>query len=290
MYDFLRKPAWIVSHVLVVALVVALVALGLWQRSRWLEVGEQNDRFRARTTAEAAPLAEVLGPGVDEVAEVPADAEYRRVVLRGRYDTAAEVSIRSRSQGGSPGAWVLTPLLDDAGVVVPVVRGWVPLDVAAGGPPFRAASPPEGDVVVTGVVQLSQQRGGFGAADPPTGRLEDLSRVDVARFARQVEGAVAPIWVQLDGQSPPQPVDATGAPGLPRQVAVELRDPSTNFSYMVQWWIFATIAAGGYVLVLRRVARQRASGGAVPVDDVDDGPPGDDADPPVTAGVGDGTR
>ena len=36
---------------------------------------------------------------------------------------------------------------------------------------------------------------------------------------------------------------------------------------MVQWWIFATIAAVGYPLILRRVARNRARGEQVPVTD-----------------------
>lgn len=275
MYDFLRRPAWILSHVLVVAGVVAMVALGLWQRSRWIEVRDDNDRFRARTTAEAVPLESALGPGVDRVDEVPVTAEYTRVVVEGRYDAAAEVSVRSRSQGGAPGAWVLTPLVRADGSVVPVVRGWVPLSVAAEGPPFAGAEPPEGDVVVTGIVRPSQRRGGFGPADPPTGRLSELSRVDVERLARQVDGAVVPVWVQLDGQDPPQPAGPAGGEGLPQRVAVELRDPSTNFSYMVQWWIFAAIAAGGYPLVLRRVARGRRRGDQVPVDD----------EPPVPAGA-----
>ncbi len=35
-------------------------------------------------------------------------------------------------------------------------------------------------------------------------------------------------------------------------------DPSQNFSYMMQWWLFAAIAAVGYLLMLRKVARSRA--------------------------------
>ena len=45
-------------------------------------------------------------------------------------------------------------------------------------------------------------------------------------------------------------------------------DASQNFSYMVQWWIFATIAGVGYLLILRRVAVNRARGGQVPVTDL----------------------
>lgn len=265
MYDFLRRPLWMLSHVLVALLVLAMIALGFWQRARWQEVQEQSDLYRSRIDAGAVPLERVLDPALD-VGDFPDGLRYRRVVATGRYDVEAEVGIRNRSQGGAPGAWVLTPLVGDDGTAVPVVRGWIPLAIAEGGPPFAGAEPPGGEVTVTGILQPSQERGTFGGEDPATGRLEDLARVDVSRFAAQLDAPVAPAWIQLDGQDPPQVAATASAAALPAPVAVELRSPWTNVSYMVQWWIFAAIAAVGYPLVLRRLARRRAQGGDVPVD------------------------
>ena len=37
MYDFLRRPAWIVSHLIVAALIVLAVVLGFWQVLRYRE-------------------------------------------------------------------------------------------------------------------------------------------------------------------------------------------------------------------------------------------------------------
>lgn len=266
MYDFLRRPLWMLSHVLVALAVLAMIGLGFWQRARWQEVQAQSDLYQSRIDAAAVPLDEALGPDFDDVDDFTDENRYRRVVLRGRYATEDEVGIRNRSQGGAPGAWVLTPLVTDDGRAVPVVRGWIPLAVAEGGPPFEGAEPPDGQVTVTGILQPSQERGTFGGKDPETGRLEDMARVDVTRFAAQVDADVVPVWVQLDAQDPPQVAGTQGASALPIPVAVELRSPWTNISYMVQWWIFALIAAVGYPLVLRRLARRRAQGGDVPVE------------------------
>ena len=55
-------------------------------------------------------------------------------------------------------------------------------------------------------------------------------------------------------------------------------DSSQNFSYMVQWWIFALIVASGYPLVLRMLSRNKAKQDQVPVesdqrDGIDDSVP-----------------
>ena len=55
----------------------------------------------------------------------------------------------------------------------------------------------------------------------------------------------------LDTQSPPQ------SGSYPALISLQVVEPSQNFSYMMQWWIFTLIAAGGYPLVLRMVARSK---------------------------------
>lgn len=268
MYDFLRRPAWIVSHVLVALAVVAMIGLGFWQRQRWIDERDKSDALEQQAAGTPVPLDDVLtDAGVTDAtspAAVPESVEFRRVEVTGAYDAAHEVLVRNRSQGGAPGAWVLTPLVQDDGTAVAVVRGWVPLDVDPPAPPFPGSEPPEGEVTVTGLVQRSQQQGTFGGTDPESGTLRTLARVDVPRLDQQVGAAFEPVYVVLDGQTPPQPAAANG---LPEPVKIEVPTPETNFSYMIQWWIFATIAIVGYPLVLRRVARNRARGDQTPDDD-----------------------
>lgn len=234
---------------LVLVAVVSMVLLGFWQKSRWELRKSQADAIEAKANDRAVPFASLVP---SDATSFPLRYEYRRVVVVGAFDVSAEVVVRSRSQGGAPGAWVLTPLVRDRGPAVAVVRGWVPLAVAERGPGQRIAAPPTGEVAVTGTIQPSQVRHLFGGTDPDSGRLEQLSRVDLPRLDRQFSGSIAPAWVLLDGQQPPQRSD------LPQPVRFDPPDASQNFSYMVQWWIFATIAAVGYPLVLRRVARQRS--------------------------------
>ena len=267
MWDFARRPAWIVSHVLVVVGVIVLIVLGFWQRDRFLDESARAERIQVRSEGEPVPLDEVVAPGTP-VGSVPADAEYRRVVLSGTWDPAGEVVVRNRSYNGAPGSWILTPLVQADGTAVAVVRGWVPnVDPDPPGPPFPGAEPPTGPVEVAGVVQLNQPRGGLGAVDPEGGRLEVLNRVDLERLGAQVPYPLAPAWVLLDAQVPRQ------STALPSRVSVEVPSASQNLSYMFQWWLFAAIAAGGYVLVLRRQARVQAQGGETPVEDHPDLPP-----------------
>ena len=253
MYDFLRRPAWIVSHVLVASLIVLAIVLGFWQRSRYLEETARQDRIDALAASDPVPYDDVVEPGTAPD-DVDPEVEYTRVRVTGEYDTSAEVAILNRSLGGSPGAWVLTPLVQADGTAVPVVRGWISYDPAGDQEDFPEAAPPEGEVTVTGIVQLTQERGSLGAVDAAEGTLQTMARVDLARFARQLDQPLGGAWVMLDEQTPPQPE------GIPATVEVAAADASQNFGYMVQWWIFATIALIGYPLVLRRVARHRSEG------------------------------
>lgn len=279
MYDFLRRPAWILSHILVVLGVVAMIGLGFWQRQRWMDEQAKTDALAAMAAGTPVPISKALGDakvGTDTAPDaVPDGVEFRRVTVTGTYDAAGEVLVRNRSQGGAPGAWVLTPLVEADGTAVAVVRGWVPLNVDPPAPPFPGSEPPTGQVTVTGILQISQQKSTFGGTDPADGTLRTLARVDVERLAKQVGADFEPVYVVLDTQSPPQGA-ATG--DLPQVVHLELPSPETNFSYMVQWWIFATIAAVGYVLVIRRVARNKDKNQV----------PDDDVEPPVPSGVATG--
>lgn len=257
MYDFLRRPAWIASHVVMASLIVLAVVLGFWQKSRYDEETARQEQIDALAAADPVPYDEVVDPTASP-SEVDPDVEFTRVQVTGRYDTDAEVAILNRSRDGQPGAWVLTPLVRDDGTAVPVVRGWIPYDPSGAQVDFPEAAPPEGEVTVAGVVQLTQVRGSLGSVDAEDGTLEVMARVDLARFAQQLDQALTPAWVMLDAQQPPQPGE------LPAVVEVSAADAAQNFGYMVQWWIFAAIGLIGYPLILRRVAHNRARGDQVP--------------------------
>ncbi len=274
MRRFLR-PAWLLSHLLVLALLVTMINLGLWQLRRLDQRLERNDLLEQRSAESSLPVAELAASlgiavgsdGVEGSASV-GQAEYRPTSAVGRYLASEEVVVRNRSLAGSPGVWVLTPLLLEDGLdggsgdgsledgsgggsasVLIVNRGWVRQTSAdaSSRPPAPAA---DGRVEVSGIVRLSETRRGLGVADPPEGRLESLARVDIRRYAEQLEFDVYPFYLQLESQEPP-----------PDEFPVPLQRPSLDsgphLSYALQWFVFSTIAVVGYPLVLWRLHRRR---------------------------------
>lgn len=266
MYDFAKRPLWILSHVLVLIAMLAMMRLGFWQMSRWHTEQRNIDRIEVGVESPPVLLEGLLAEQGDPTTAAALDEslEFRRVTVSGTWDTGSEVLIRNRSNGGQPGGWLLTPLVEPDGSAVAVLRGWIPLGAANAGPPYEGTAAPPGEATVTGVIQLTHQGGGLGPQDPPSGKLDSLARVDLARFAHQLDMSLAPVWVMLQSSEPPQPT------GVLDPVDLALPSPSQNFAYMMQWWFFAAIASVGYLLILRKVARSRAGLGGlsqVPVED-----------------------
>ena len=244
MRRFLR-PWWVVSHVLVLALIVVMLNLGFWQLRRLEERRDLNTLQAERTAEEAVVPGELVAAAAAGGVEV---VEYRVVEVTGRYRAADEVAVRNRTFGGLPGVWLLTPLALAEGPAVVVNRGWVPQ--SGSDPAGRPPSPvPDGEVTVRGHVRLSQQRTGLGVADPARGRLASLARPDIDRYAAQLDYPVYPFYLQLTGQDPP--------PGdYPVMVALPAPGDGPHLGYAVQWFIFTAIAVVGYPLGLRQVSRR----------------------------------
>ncbi len=277
MYRFLWRPWWIVSHLAVLALIVAMTTACVWQLRRYDQRDERNDQILANTAAEPAPLGELVEAAADGPVE---DVRYRRVQVTGRYDTSGEVAIRNRTLGGAPGRWIVTPLVPSSGGdAVLVMRGFAPQSIDDTTPPFEGVEPPDGEVTVVGWLQPTQTRGAFGAVDPADGTLHEMARVDVERVEQQF-GDLVGFWLQLEAQEP-----ATDAPLL-TPVALPDLDAGPHLGYAAQWAVFTLIALIGYPLVIRRVARQQVppdpddppeAGGAAPPD------PAADLAEPVTS-------
>ncbi len=256
MYRFALRPRWILSHLLAVAIVVACIAAGLWQLDRLDQRRSANALQAARSELPVVPITDLLSPAQgrddDEVERQVDDVALRPVSVTGIYQLHDQVTVANRTFEGAPGYWVLTPMLTEDGTGVLVNRGWVPVAI---GEDLSRADPPPGPVTVVGFVAASQQRGSFGATDPDEGRLDRLARADVGRVAAQVDYPLLPAYINLSAQDPAQP-DQTPVPVPP----VELGE-GPHQGYAFQWFIFASIAAGGYPLILRKVARERAAEG-----------------------------
>ena len=236
------RPRWVVGHVIAVVLVVLFVNLGFWQLRRLDERQAQNATIESRSQAPVQEIAEVVDAGAafDEVD----DLVYRRATATGTYDTGAEVLVRSRSLNGQPGMHVLTPLVTSTGPALVVNRGFVPLQGSA-------EAPPGGEVEVAGILFATQERGSIGPRDPAEGTLRELARADLARLQQQYAGDLYPVYLQLEEQAPP-------AGELPVPLPEPEQSEGSHLSYAVQWFLFATIGAVGWPLLVVRTARQPA--------------------------------
>ncbi|HYF46304.1 MAG TPA: SURF1 family protein, partial [Acidimicrobiales bacterium] len=245
MYEFARRPKWILSHLFVLVLVAAMVVAGLWQLDRLQQKKDRNALVEERLDEPVAPVEEVVG--AEQPTDEGDDVRFRRATATGTYLVDEQVLVRNRSFDGAPGSWVLTPLVLDDGSALVVNRGWVP--VTAEQPVPAEAAPPTGEVAVEGLLEASQERGSFGPTDPSGEELATLSRVDLDRLQEQVDEDLYPVWLQLEAQDPAQG---------DRPTMLERPDLSEgpHLSYAVQWFTFTLIALVGYPLVLRRRARQ----------------------------------
>ncbi len=245
----LIRPRAIVSHLLVLGVAVGCVWLGQWQLDRLATVRESNQRLEARLAAPPVHLATLVAEGgdVDDRAY-----EFRRVELRGTFRTGEELLQRNREHRSQTGFHVLTPLELADGRLVLVRRGWVPSQLSE--PPVAEASPPDGEVVVEGVLERPVSQPSFGARDPAEGRLKRVFHADTARIDEQVAGELFPMVVRLERQDPP-----TEGP-WPAVLDRPERSEANHLSYAVQWHSFAVLALITYAAWLRQRHRRGATG------------------------------
>ena len=246
MYAFLRRPRWIIATSVVVVLAGVFVNLGLWQLRRLEEARQRNDLLAARLALPPEDL-DVMLQAVGE--DLPA-IEYHPVRVSGVFDPSGEVLLRSRTLDGVAGFHVVTPLVTEGGNAVLVNRGWVPMEMDQ--PPVPAA-PPDGRVVVEGLIRLSQERSGLGPADPAEGELALLSRLDIPRIQQQTDDNLVPVSVDLSS------VDPDTAGDLPIPIGPPpVDDEGNHLAYAIQWFAFMVVGVVGYVILVRRSARSGA--------------------------------
>ena len=273
MYRFLLKPRWILSHVFVLLVCVAMVNMGLWQLRRLDEKRTANAKIETAMREPAQPIATVLPDGASSTAAQVSAAEYRPVVVTGRYRADEQVLVMNRTHNGSPGYWVVTPLVQADGTAIAVLRGWIPYSYTPDGS-WEDFAPPAGTVAVQGLVRQSQVRSSNSLVgspkDPSTGTLRELARLDVGRLSQQLAERTMPGYIELVAQEP-----AVGE--LPVVLDLPELSEGPHLGYAIQWFAFTLLTLIVYPLLLIRVARRRSLDG----DDaaIEDRTAGPDPDP-----------
>jgi surfeit locus 1 family protein len=222
---------------LVAVCVAALIGLGIWQLERLGQKLALIDRVDHRIHAEP-----IDAPGPARWPEITsARDEYVRVRIAGHFLNDRETPTQAVTDYGG-GYWIMTPLRTDGGFTVLVNRGFVPSDKRDAS--TRPAGQPVGDVVVTGLMRMTEPRGGFLRSNDPTGNRwysRDVAAIAEARGLTDV----APYFVDADA------TPNTG--GLPIGGLTVIRFANNHLVYALTWFGLAAglIAAVIYVRLKR---------------------------------------
>lgn len=241
-WSFVRRPVWLVGHLVAAVAIVVFVSAGLWQFERHQQRQELDVELDDRLAEPAVPLEALLDRS-------PEETRYRLVTATGEFAQEEEVILVLQPRRGVSGHHVLTPLVIAPGRAVIVDRGWVPFELDEPGDPRFAPAP--GRVTVTGHVLMTQTRG---RSVPEEGVLTQIGRVDLDRLDRQIDLDLAPVYLQLS--QPPG-----GADDLPLIADLRvLENAPPHLSYAVQWFVFAAVVIVGYAVLMRRTSRITSPG------------------------------
>ena len=241
MYRFLLRPSWVLLHVTVVATIVLMINLGLWQFDRYHERLDFNEIVSARIEAQPQDLKKLLLE--IETGTKPAnEAEWLNVFASGEYLDEQTVNAVNRSQGGFSGIDPLTPIRIAGGnQLVLVNRGFI----AQSAQNQESAPAPVGTVEILGRVRVSEVRKTGGLSDPADGVLKEVINIDLKRLGQQIQDLNTEIFIEVLKSNPADSM-------LLVPIADPILSSGSHLSYTAQWFIFSVFVAAGWVVVVRR--------------------------------------
>tara|TARA_B100000214_G_C23922106_1_gene606600 strand:+ start:107 stop:871 length:765 start_codon:yes stop_codon:yes gene_type:complete len=228
----------IFTTVLVIFAVLTMIFLGFWQLDRHSQKSDINERISARLGNAPLGLEDIAKLKSYEVIEIERDFEYWNIGVSGKYIQEDSILIRNRTYNGVPGFWLLTPFQLSNNQIIIVNRGWIPISAEN----YIDLNTSVFDL--TGILRNTELAKGLQRADASQGVLDSLARPDLARYEDQLGYEIFPMYIQLTNQNPQQ------ADGFPKALDLPKFSEGQHLSYAVQWFIFASIAAIGYPLVL----------------------------------------
>lgn len=219
--------------------VIVLTGLGIWQLERRVWKLDLIEKVEQRV--HAAPVA---APGPSSWSHLDA---YRRVDVRGRFLSAPQTLVRAVTERGA-GYWVIVPFRAQEGFTVLVNRGFIPADAAAQDLPNASG----GEVVLTGLLRLTEPGGGFLRHNDPANERWYSRDVDAIAAARGI-GSAAPYFID---------VDASGDPSaLPVGGLTVIAFANNHLVYALTWFGLAAMLAGWLAVFVRQELRLGKPGG-----------------------------
>jgi len=231
------SPSWLMT-LLALAACMAFVSLGRWQWAKG-ELREAQAEEFSRGTDRAVPL------GTRRLAEVE---RFQRITVSGRFDGTHQFLLDNRTNEGRAGYEVLTPLAREGRPVILVDRGWVSFSGYREKLPDIALAADNEVEVVGRVDELPSQGLESGRAAPDAQAVwpKVTSYPRAAELSAALGEPVESRIILLDAGAPNGYVREWEPPGLP---AIR------HWSYAVQWWAFAALAIGLWLILGMRKNR-----------------------------------
>lgn len=221
------------------------MALGIWQIERRAWKLDLIERVESRI--HTAPVA---APSPNEWSHITAARdEYKRVRVQGRFLSGKNTRVQAVTALGG-GFWLLSPFQMGDGSVVLINRGFVP-------PQWQEELQDESqatvDTSVTGLLRLSENKGGFLRQNEPTAErwyARDVAAIAAARGLQNV----APFFIDMENiDSKTQGTDTS----FPRGGLTVIRFSNNHLGYALTWFGLALMVAGAGGYIAREEYRLR---------------------------------
>lgn len=220
-----------------VAFAALFTALGFWQVGRYeIKQALWNDFQKA---GEQATLT------VESLEHFDSLDRYTPVEVSGRYDLSRQILLDNRIRDGRPGVEVFTPLALEAGGVVLVNRGWLPMGRDRRRLP--QAPGPAGPVTLRGLASPPPAMGiQLGELPDPESWPWLTPYLLPDRIQEALDSRLAENVVLLDSRAPG---------GFVRDWHPAMLSPERHLGYAVQWFALALAVAVVWVLLTVRQRR-----------------------------------
>lgn len=220
---------------LAVATAAGCVRLGLWQLDRLQERRTKNALVRARSEAPVVSVSAVQGQDTSVI-------HWRRVRVRGVADYDAEMVHATRSQNGSPGVHLLTPVRpldgDWGDTAVLVLRGFL---AAADGRTIDWTSARDSDTLAFDALVTSFPVSSRAGAVRMPSAPRAVRALDRDSLSAAMARPLAPFVLLALGDTVVRDVTK------PARIPPPSPSEGPHQSYAFQWFGFAAVALVGFV-------------------------------------------
>ncbi|KAI9065890.1 SURF1-domain-containing protein [Trametes sanguinea] len=253
-YRAKREPLITPFMVLVGIIPIFTFALGTWQVQRLKWKIALIDDLEEKLEREPLPLP----PRVN--LEALPDFQFRKVVLKGRWDNAHAILLGPRVRDGTIGYHLVVPFVRSDGSTVLVDRGFVTRDLAQTA--RRIQDQQQGEVEILGMLRTAQVRNAYTPDNHPEKGEWYWADVDaMAAHAGGEEAGVQPVFVEEVFEGHAGEANTRLSHGVPvgRTPTVDIRN--SHVSYIVTWY---SLSAFTTAMFIRLLLKRRQALGRLP--------------------------